>query len=147
MIYITENERSSKESEHQAEINARKNIVTDHQCLSCNINKDSTDENKHDVDRYSLIKAKSVVELKLSWVERNQLNSILSLSWSWVDLSQSELNLRSSWVAWTRFLKIVYLLICTEFSCKLNSNSISKNRIITRMHEVFMQTEFSRTLI
>ena len=147
MIYITENERSSKESEHQAEINARKNIVTDHQCLSCNINKDSTDENKHDVDKYSLIKARSVVELKLSWVERNQLNSILSLSWSWVDLSQSELNLRSSWVAWTRFLKIVYLLICTEFSCKLNSNSISKNRIITCMHEVFMQTEFSRTLI
>ncbi len=66
MIYITENERSSKESEHQAEINARKNIVTDHQCLSCNINKDSTDENKHDVDKYSLIKARSVVELKLS---------------------------------------------------------------------------------
>ena len=75
--------------------------------------------------------SRPVVKLELSWVEESQLNSILS----------------SSWVAWTRFLKIVYLLICTEFSCKLNSNSISKNRIITCMHEVFAQTEFSRTLI
>ena len=38
MIYITKNERLSKESEHQAEISARKSIMTDHQHLSCNIN-------------------------------------------------------------------------------------------------------------
>ena len=90
---------------------------------------------------------RSVVKLELSWVEESQLNSILSSSWDWVDFSQFELNLKSSWVAWTQFLKIVYLLICTEFSCKLNSNLISKNRIITCMHEIFAQTEFSRTLI
>ena len=90
---------------------------------------------------------RSVVKLELSWVEESQLNSILSSSWDWVDFSQFELNLKSSWVAWTQFLKIVYLLICTEFSCKLNSNLISKNRIITCMYEIFAQTEFSRTLI
>jgi len=64
MIYITESERSSKESEHQAEINARKSIVTDHQCLSSNINKDFTDENKHDVDKYSLMKADTKIDNK-----------------------------------------------------------------------------------
>jgi len=62
MIYITKNERSLKESEHQAEINARKSIVTDHQCLSCNINRNSTDENKHNIDKYSLMK----VDIKIN---------------------------------------------------------------------------------
>jgi len=64
MIYITESERSSKESEHQAEINARKSIATDHQRLSCNINKDFTNENKHDVDRYSLMKVDTKINNK-----------------------------------------------------------------------------------
>jgi len=64
MIYITENERSLKESEHQAEISARKSIATDHQRLLCNINKDSTDENKHDINRYSLIKADTKINNK-----------------------------------------------------------------------------------
>ena len=53
-----------KESEHQAEINARKSIVTDHWHLSCNINKDSTDENKHDVDKYSFIKVDTKIDNK-----------------------------------------------------------------------------------
>ena len=39
---------------------------------------------------------KSVIKLKLSWVERNQLNLILSSSWDWVNLSQSELNSKLS---------------------------------------------------
>jgi len=64
MIYITEDERSSKESECQAEISARKSIVTDHQCLSCDINKDFTDENKHDINKYSLIKADTKINNK-----------------------------------------------------------------------------------
>jgi len=64
MIYITENERSFKESECQAEINARKSIVTDHQHLSCNINRDSTNENKHDIDKYSLMKADTKINNK-----------------------------------------------------------------------------------
>ncbi len=93
------------------------------------------------------VMSRSVIKLELSWVKRDQLNSILSLSWDWIDSSQIELNSKLSWVAWTQFLKIVYLLICTEFSCRLNSNLISKNRIITCMHEIFAQTEFSRTLI
>ena len=72
MIYITENERSLKESECQAEISARKSIATDYWHLSCDINKDSTDENKHDVDRYSLIKADIKIDnkhelLKIEW--------------------------------------------------------------------------------
>ena len=73
MIYITENERSSKESERQAEINARKSIATDHRRLSCNINRDSTDENKHDVDRYSLTKADTKIDNKheLSKIRRD----------------------------------------------------------------------------
>jgi len=64
MIYITKNERSSKESEHQAEINARKSIVTDHQCLSSDINRNSIDENKHDVNKYSLMKADTKINNK-----------------------------------------------------------------------------------
>jgi len=64
MIYITKSERSLKESEHQAEINARKSIATDHQCLLCNINRDSTDENKHDIDKYSLMKADTKINNK-----------------------------------------------------------------------------------
>ncbi len=64
MIYITESERSLKEFKHQAEINARKNIVTDHQRLSYDINKDFTDENKHDVNRYLLMKADTKINNK-----------------------------------------------------------------------------------
>ncbi len=64
MIYITESERLSKESERQAEISARKSIVTDHQRLSCDINRDFTDENKHNVDRYSLTKADTKIDNK-----------------------------------------------------------------------------------
>jgi hypothetical protein len=64
MIYITESERLSKESERQAEISARKSIVTNHQRLSCDINRDFTDENKHDVDRYSLTKADTKIDNK-----------------------------------------------------------------------------------
>jgi len=82
MIYITESERSLKESECQAEISTRKSIVTDHQRLSCNINKDSTDENKHDVDKYSLMKADTKIDnkyelskIKWSYQDNNVLNS------------------------------------------------------------------------
>ncbi len=57
MIYITKSERSLKESECQAEISARKSIATDHQHLSCNINRNSTNKNKHDINKYSLMKA------------------------------------------------------------------------------------------
>jgi len=64
MIYITKSEKSSKEFKYQAEISARKSIVTDHQRLLCNINKDSTDENKHNIDKYSLIKANTKINNK-----------------------------------------------------------------------------------
>ncbi len=64
MIYITESERSLKESECQAEISARKSIATNHQHLSCNINRDSTDENKHDVNKYLLMKADTKINNK-----------------------------------------------------------------------------------
>jgi len=64
MIYITKSESSLKESEHQAEINARKSIVTNHQCLSCDINRDFTNKNKHNVDRYSLMKADTKINNK-----------------------------------------------------------------------------------
>jgi len=46
-----------KKSEHQVEISTRKSIMTNHQHLLCNINKDFTDKNKHSVDRYSFTKA------------------------------------------------------------------------------------------
>ncbi len=82
MIYITESERSLKEFECQAEISARKSIVTDHWRLSYNINKDSTDENKHDVNRYSLIKTDTkinnkheLLKIKRSYWDDNALNS------------------------------------------------------------------------
>ncbi len=82
MIYITENERSSKESEHQAEISARKSIATNHQHLSCNINRDFTNENKHDVNRYSLTKADikinnkhELLKIKRSYQDNNASNS------------------------------------------------------------------------
>jgi len=73
MIYITKSEKSLKEFKHQAEISARKSIATDHQHLSCNINKDSTDENKHNVDKYSLMKVNTKIDNKheLSEIERS----------------------------------------------------------------------------
>ena len=81
MIYITKNEKSSKKTECQAEISARKSIVTDHQCLSCNINRDSTDENKHDVDKYSFTKVDikinnkhELLKIERSYWDNNALN-------------------------------------------------------------------------
>jgi len=71
-----------KESEHQTEINARKSIATNHQCLSCNINRDSTDENKHNVNKYSLIKADikidnkhELLKIRQSYRDDSALNS------------------------------------------------------------------------
>jgi len=64
MIYITKSERSSKKSEHQAEISARKSIVTNHQRLSCDINKDFTNENKHNINKYSFMKADTKINNK-----------------------------------------------------------------------------------
>ena len=64
MIYIIKSERSLKESEHQVEISARKSIATDHWCLSCNINRDFTDENKYNIDRYSFMKADTKIDNK-----------------------------------------------------------------------------------
>jgi len=64
MIYITKSERSSKESECQVEISARKSIMTDYQCLSSDINKDSINENEHDINKYSLMKADTKINNK-----------------------------------------------------------------------------------
>ncbi len=76
MIYITKSERSLKEFEHQVEINARKSIATNHQRLSCNINRDSTNENKHDVNKYSLTKADTKI---------NNKHKLLKIRWSYQD--------------------------------------------------------------
>jgi len=62
MIHVAKSEESLKRSECQAEISTRKSIVTNHQHLSCNINKDFTDRNKHNVDRYSSIKVDTKVD-------------------------------------------------------------------------------------
>jgi len=56
MIHVTKNEELSKRSERQAEISTRKSIATNHQCLSCDINKDFTDRNKHSINKYSFMK-------------------------------------------------------------------------------------------
>ncbi len=73
-----------KESEHQAEINARKSIVTNHQHLLNDINRDFTDENEHDVDKYSLMKADTKINNKheLLKIRRSyQDNNALNLQW------------------------------------------------------------------
>ncbi len=72
MIHVTKSEESLKRFEHQAEISTRKSIATNHQCLSCDINRDSTDRNKHSVDRYSSTKADTKVDnehelFKIRW--------------------------------------------------------------------------------
>ncbi len=84
MIYITESEKSSKEFKHQAEISIRKKIVTDHQCLSNNINRDFTDENENDVDKYSLMKADTNINNKhelLKIKQSYQDDNVLNLQW------------------------------------------------------------------
>ena len=47
--------------------------MTDHRHLSCNINRDSTDKNKHDVNKYSLMKVDTKInnKHKLSKIERS----------------------------------------------------------------------------
>ncbi len=72
MIHVAESEESLKRFEHQAEISTRKSIATNHLCLSCDINKDSTDRNKHNIDKYSFTKADIKVDnehelLKIRW--------------------------------------------------------------------------------
>ncbi len=61
MIHVTKSEESLKRSEHQAEISTRKSIATNHQRLSCNINRDFTDRNKHSVDKYLFMKVDTKV--------------------------------------------------------------------------------------
>ena len=61
MIHVTESKELSKRSKHQAEISTRKSIMTNHQHLSCNINRDSTNRNKHSVNKYSSMKVDTKV--------------------------------------------------------------------------------------
>ena len=65
-----------KNFECQAEISIRKSIATDHQCLLSNINRNFTDENEHDVDKYSLIK----IDTKI-----NNKHELLKIRWSYQD--------------------------------------------------------------
>ncbi len=76
MIHVTKNEELLKRSEHQTEISIRKSIVTNHQCLSCDINKDFTDRNKHSVDRYSSMKTNTKV---------NNEHELLKIRWNYWD--------------------------------------------------------------
>jgi len=64
MIHVTKSEESLKRFKCQAEISIRKSIATNHQRLSCNINKDFTDRNKHSIDKYSFIKVDTKVNNK-----------------------------------------------------------------------------------
>ena len=81
MIHVIENEESLKKSEHQAEISTRKSIMTNHWHLSCDINKDSTDRNKHNVNKYSFMKVNTKVnnehelsKIRWSYWNNNALN-------------------------------------------------------------------------
>ncbi len=111
MIYITESERSLKESEHQAEISARKSIVTDHWCLSCDINRDSTNENKHDINRYSLMKA----DIKI-----NNKHELLKIRWSYWD--DNALNLQ--WLEIQKRSKIKAVQNIFTIEVKVNERNI-----------------------
>ena len=69
--------------------------MTDHWRLSYNINKDSTNENKHDVDRYSLMKADikidnkhELLKIRRSYQDDNALNS------QWLD-TQKRLKIKA----------------------------------------------------
>ena len=61
VTHVTKNEESSKRFEHQVEISTRKNIVTNHQHLSCDINRNSTNRNKYSINKYSSTKVDTKV--------------------------------------------------------------------------------------
>jgi len=123
MIYITENERSLKESEHQAEISARKSIATDHQRLSCNINKDSTDENKHDINRYSLIKADTKI---------NNKHELLKIRRSYWD--DSALNLQQLDTQKRSKIKAVQNIFTVEAKVNERNTQVNKNELKLSLH-------------
>jgi len=100
-----------KKSECQAEISARKSIVTDHWCLSCNINKDSTDENKHDVDKYSLMKTDTKIDNK---------HELLKIRWSYWD--DNALNLQQ--LDTQKRLKIKAVQDISTVEAKVNERNI-----------------------
>ena len=82
MIHVIKSEESLKRSECQAEISTRKSIATNHQCLSCDINRNSTDRNKHNVDKYSFTKVDTKV---------NNEHELLKIRWSYWDNNASNL--------------------------------------------------------
>ncbi len=127
MIYITESERSSKESEHQAEINARKSIATDHQRLSCNINKDFTNENKHDVDRYSLMK----VDTKI-----NNKHELLKIRRSYWD--DSALNLQQLDIQKRLKIKVVQNISTAEAKVNERNIQIDEDESKSSLHSDFL---------
>ncbi len=63
-----------------------------------------------------VITLRPVIKLKLSWVERNQLNSSLSSSWDWVDFFQLKLNSKLSWVDSNSIFDTKYSILCTKNS-------------------------------
>ena len=111
MIHVTESEKSSKRSEHQAEISIRKSIVTNHWRLSCNINKDSTNRNKYNIDRYSFMKVNTKV---------NNKHKLLKIEWSFWD--NDVLNLLQLVIQKILKIKAVQNIFATE--AKVNKRNI-----------------------
>ncbi len=60
----------------------KKSIATNHQHLTCDINKDFTDRNKHSVDKYSSTKADTKV---------NNEHELSKIRWSYWDDDASNL--------------------------------------------------------
>ncbi len=115
MIHVTENEKSLKRSECQAKISTRKSIVTNHQRLLCDINRDSTSRNKYSIDKYSFTK----VDIKV-----DNEHEFSKIRWSYWD--DNALNLQQ--LDTQKKLKIKAAQDISAVEAKMNERNIQVNK-------------------
>ncbi len=127
MIHVIESEESLKRSERQAEISTRKNIATNHWCLLCNINKDSTDRNKHSIDKYSFTKADTKV---------NNEHELSKIRWSYWD--DDALNLQRLDIQKRLKIKVMQDIFAAEAKVNERNTWINEDEVKSSLHDDFL---------
>ncbi len=116
-----------KRSEYQTKISTRKSIATNHQHLSCDINRNFTDRNKHSVDKYSFMK----VDIKV-----DNEHKLLKIRWSYWD--DDVLNLQRLDTQKRLKIKVMQDIFAAEAKVNERNIQINKDEAKSFLHDDFL---------
>ncbi len=101
--------------------------MTNHQCLLCNINKDFTDRNKYNVDKYSFTKADTKI---------NNKHELSKIRWSYWDDDAS--NLQQLNIQKRSKIEAAQNVFITEAKVNERNTWINKDEVKSSLHDDFL---------